>query len=74
MDCTIMSEDNKGRENIVNQTTKRQNSYRLWVSQRQRIISFHELNNREYQMVEFASQDDKMEYVLQKCSGGFRIQ
>lgn len=58
----------------MNQAQKRQSPYRLWVSQGQRIISFHELNNREYQMVEFASQDEKMEYVLQKCSGGFRIQ
>lgn len=58
----------------MNQTQKRQNPYRLWVSQGQRIISFHELNSREYQMVEFASQDEKMEYVLLKCSSGFRIQ
>lgn len=69
-----MSEDNKRRENTMNQAQKRQSPYRLWVSQGQRIISFHELNNREYQMVEFDSQDEKMEYVLQKCSGGFRIQ
>lgn len=44
----------------------------VWISQADHIVSFHEENG--YERLEFSSNEEKMEYVFQKCSNGFRIQ
>lgn len=44
----------------------------LWIDQNDHIVSFHE--EAGYERLEFASNEEKMNYVLQKTSNGFRIQ
>ena len=44
----------------------------LWISRTERIVSFHE--EAGYDRLEFLSNKEKMEYVFQKTSNGFRIQ
>lgn len=46
----------------------------LWINQSDYIISFHEVDSGSYERLVFPSQDEKMEFVFQKCSSGFRIQ
>lgn len=44
----------------------------IWISQVDHIVSFHE--EIGYERLEFSSNEEKMEYVFQKGSNGFRIQ
>lgn len=46
----------------------------LWINQSDHIISFHKVDSGSYERLVFPSQDEKMEFVFQKCSSGFRIQ
>ena len=51
-----------------------QELYVLWISQRERIISFHAVENSDYERLVFLSQDAETAFVLQQWSNGFRIQ
>ena len=44
----------------------------LWINWASHIMSFHE--EVGYERLEFSSNEEKMEYVFQKSSHGFRIQ
>lgn len=44
----------------------------LWIDWAEHIVSFHE--EAGYERLEFPSQEEKMEYVFQQTSNGFRIQ
>ena len=44
----------------------------LWVDWTERIISFHQ--EAGYERLEFSSNEEKMAYVFEKTSNGFRIQ
>ena len=46
----------------------------LWISQNEHIVSFHEVESDDYEQLVFTNQNEKMEFVFQKCSTGFRIQ
>ena len=54
--------------------TVTQEVYKLWISQNEHIVSFHEVENADYEQLVFTNQNEKMEFVFQKCSSGFRIQ
>ena len=49
-----------------------QQSSPLWIDWAGRIVSFHEEDG--YERLEFPSVRERMEYVVQKSSNGFRIQ
>lgn len=51
-----------------------QQSHVLWISLSEHIVSFHEVANNDYEPLIFSDQDEKMEFVFEKCSRGFRIQ
>lgn len=51
-----------------------QESHMLWISLSEHIVSFHEVANDDYKPLIFSDQDEKMEFVFEKCSRGFRIQ
>ena len=44
----------------------------IWINWMDHILSFHK--EAGYERVEFSSSDEKMAYVFQKTSNGFRIQ
>ncbi len=44
----------------------------LWIHWSEHIVSFHEVAG--YERKEFSSSEEKMDYVFQKTSNGFRIQ
>lgn len=46
----------------------------LWISQKEHILSFHEVEGDDYEQLIFANQNEKLEFVFQKWSSGFRIQ
>lgn len=52
--------------------TETQESQPLWINWADQIISFHA--EVGYQQLEFSSKEEKMEYVFEKTSQGFRIQ
>lgn len=54
--------------------TSTQEVHTLWISQNEHIVSFHEVEGDDYKQFLFTSQNEKMEFVFQKCSSGFRIQ
>jgi len=54
--------------------TRAQEVHTLWISQNEHIVSFHEVENADYEQLVFTNQNEKMEFVFQKCSSGFRIQ
>lgn len=54
--------------------TSTQEVHTLWISQNEHIVSFHEVEGGDYEQFVFTSQNEKMEFVFQKCSSGFRIQ
>lgn len=51
-----------------------QESYMIWISWSEHIVSFHEVANDDYEALVFLDQNEKMEFVFEKCSSGFRIQ
>lgn len=51
-----------------------QEAHMLWISLSEHIVSFHEVANNDYKPLIFSDQDEKMEFVFEKCSSGFRIQ
>lgn len=51
-----------------------QEIHTLWISQNKHIVSFHQMEGDDYKQLRFTNQNDKMEFVFQKCSSGFRIQ
>lgn len=44
----------------------------LWINWTERIVSFHE--EAGYEQLKFSSKEEKMDYVFEKTSNGFRIQ
>lgn len=44
----------------------------VWIDWTDHIVSFHEEDG--YERLEFSSDEEKMNYVLQKSSAGFRVQ
>lgn len=54
--------------------TSAQEVHTLWISQKEHTVSFHEVEGDDYEQFVFTSQNEKMEFVFQKCSSGFRIQ
>lgn len=52
--------------------TEAQTFQPLWIDWTERIISFHE--EAGYERLEFSSNEEKMAYVFEKTSNGFRIQ
>lgn len=44
----------------------------LWIHWTDHILSFHEEDG--YERLEFSSKEEKMAYVFQKTSNGFRVQ
>ena len=44
----------------------------LWIDWTDHVVSFHEAAG--YERLDFSSSEEKMEYVFQKSSNGFRIQ
>lgn len=54
--------------------TRAQEVHTLWINQNEHIVSFHEVEGDDYEQLIFANQNEKMEFVFQKCSSGFRIQ
>ena len=44
----------------------------LWIDWAGHIVSFHEEDG--YERLDFSSNEEKMNYVFQKSSTGFRIQ
>lgn len=54
--------------------TAGQGSHMLWISQSELIVSFHKVENDDYEPLVFSDQNEKMEFVFEKCSSGFRIQ
>lgn len=51
-----------------------QASNMLWISQSEHIVSFHEVESDDYEPLVFSNQREKLEFVFEKCSSGFRIQ
>lgn len=54
-----------------------QESHMIWISRSEHIVSFHEIendNNDNYEPLVFSNHNEKMQFVLEKCSSGFRIQ
>lgn len=54
--------------------TSAQEVHTLWISQNEHIVSFHEVDGDDYKQLVFANRNEKMEFVFQQCSSGFRIQ
>ena len=54
--------------------TRAQEVHTLWINQTEHIVSFHEVESDDYEQLVFANQNEKMEFVFQKSSSGFRIQ
>lgn len=46
----------------------------LWISRKEHIISFHKVEGDDYEQLVFANQNEKLEFVFQTWSSGFRIQ
>lgn len=44
----------------------------LWIDWTEHVVSFHE--EAGFERLEFPSHEEKMEYVFEKTSNGFRIQ
>lgn len=44
----------------------------IWINWKEQILSFHW--EEGYERLEFPTNQDKMDYVFQKTSNGFRIQ
>lgn len=44
----------------------------IWISRTEHILSFHQVAG--YERLEFPSNEEKMDYVFQQSSNGFRIQ
>lgn len=44
----------------------------LWINWMEQVVSFHEEDG--YERLEFPSDEEKLEYVFEKTSNGFRIQ
>lgn len=44
----------------------------LWIDWTEHIVSFHEEDG--YERLDFPSKDKKLDYAVEKCSNGFRIQ
>lgn len=56
------------------QNRQQQAPCRLWVDLPRRLISFHDMEDSRYKVMEFPSNGDKMAFVLQQCANGYRIQ
>ena len=54
--------------------TVTQEVYKLWISQNEHIVSFHEEEGEDYEQLVFTNQNEKMDFVFQKSSNGFSIQ
>ena len=54
--------------------TVTQEVYKLWISQNEHNVSFHEEEGDDYEQLVFTNQNEKMDFVFQKSSNGFRIQ
>ena len=54
--------------------TRAQEVHTLWISQNEHIVSFHEEEGDDYEQLVFTNQNEKMDFVFQKSSNGFRIQ
>lgn len=46
----------------------------LWINKSEHIVSFHKVENDDYEPLIFSDQNEKMKFVFEKCSSGFRIQ
>ena len=44
----------------------------IWINWAERILSFHRVDG--YERLEFSTSQEKLDYVFQMASGGFRIQ
>lgn len=51
-----------------------QSPHLLWVNWKDHILSFRKAEEGEFEVLEFPSQQAKLEYVVSKFSTGFRIQ
>ena len=63
--------EEKGERQMADEI-KAQTRSLLWVDWTERVVSFHEASG--FERLEFSSDEEKLEYVFQKTSGGFRIQ
>lgn len=50
----------------------RNKTYPLWIHWSDHILSFHEVAG--FERIHFSTQEERMDYVFQKTSHGFRIQ
>ena len=51
-----------------------QESHMIWISRSKHTVSFHKIENDSYEPLVFSDHNEKMQFVLEKCSNGFRIQ
>ena len=51
-----------------------QESHMIWISWSEHTVSFHEIENDNYEPLVFSDHNEKMQFVLEKCFSGFRIQ
>ena len=54
--------------------TVTQEVYKLWISQNEHIVSSHQEEGDDYEQLLLTNQNEKMDFVFQKSSNGFRIQ
>lgn len=68
----IITQNRKRSETRMDDDTEAETFQPLWVDWTERIISFHQ--EAGYERLEFSSNEEKMAYVFEKTSNGFRIQ
>ena len=47
---------------------------KIWINRTTHIISFHTVDERGYEVLEFATDMEKLAFVMQETLNGFRVQ
>lgn len=47
---------------------------KLWINRTAQIISFHAVDEDGYEVLEFATDPEKLAFVMQETLNGFRVQ
>lgn len=47
---------------------------KIWINRTSQIISFHAVDECGYEVLEFATDTEKLAFVMQETLNGFRVQ
>lgn len=58
----------------MSEETEVQGPFALWIDWKEQIVSFRKVDEHNFEIVEFPTNEERFAYVFNHCSKGFRIQ